>query len=97
MANITFKNILDETSEFTQIDEDNLLAIVYEYAKTLSKEMYETILKQKISIRVNDEIIHPDLWLGTHISDKDNIVITPILSGGDTGAFLQIVVGVALL
>ena len=97
MANITFKNILDETSEFTQIDEDNLLAIVYEYAKTLSKEMYETILKQKISIRVNDEVIHPDLWLGTHISDKDNIVITPILSGGDDGGFLQVALGIVLI
>lgn len=97
MARITFKNFLDEDSEFRDIDKEYLLPSVYEYARTSNNdEIYNAILKEKICIQLNNKVLHPDDWALTKIIEDDEILITPPFEGGD-GGFFGFVLGAALI
>ena len=96
MAKITFRNLPNEESEFKYIDEDYLISLVYEFARSVDDEIYKQIMSEKITIRVNGEVIHPDKWLDYKINKEDKIIVTPAIEGEDAG-FLQILIGVALL
>ncbi len=98
MPKVTFKNLLDDKSKFREISKRNLLSAVYEYARTSSdSEIYHTILNQKITILVNDKVIHPDNWHMFELKKKDKVIITPTLEGGTSGGWLQIGIGAALM
>ena len=96
MARVTYKNTLEDKAEFRDIQKETLLSCSYEYARTSSDELYSFVMKEKVSLQLNGEIIHPDDWL-TLVSDEDEIVIFPILHGGDSGGFLQVAIGAALI
>ena len=46
MVNVTFRNLLDEESEFKKIDAEYLIPAVCEYARTSNKEIYKSVLDQ---------------------------------------------------
>lgn len=97
MAKVTFKNTLDTDTQFKHIDEDTLLSVVYEYARTLNNdELYQTILKEKVVLRLNNKVIHPDDWNYTEVNKDDEIVVTPVLSDTDDAGVIQTVVGLGI-
>ncbi|GAG12137.1 unnamed protein product, partial [marine sediment metagenome] len=62
MAKITFRNILDESSEFKIIDKDYLILAVYEYARTSDEEIYHAVMDQKVVLFLNGENVVIDDW-----------------------------------
>ena len=97
MALVTFRNILDETSEFIKIDKTTLIEVCCAYARPQDDELYNIILNQKVCIYINNEIIPPDLWFPYEVKEDDKIIITPQLEGGKNGGFLNIVLGIVLI
>lgn len=98
MALITFRNLLDETSEFKEVNSDNLLDCIHQYASTIdSKELHSKVLYDKIVIYINGEHIHPDNWIGIELKDEDEIILTPQLHGGKSGGMIMLVVGAVLM
>ena len=98
MAKVCFKNFLEESADYKEIERDKLLSAVYEYAKTCDDELYDLILHQKVSIRVNGEIIHPDDWMIIDLTPDSEVEIIPALGGGGKAAgMIMMVIGVALI
>lgn len=98
MAKVTFRNILNDNSEFKEVDEEYLLPSVYEYARTLGNdEVYSVIMKEKIVIYVDNKYVKTDDW-GVYKLEKDSeIIVSPEVLGGDSGAWFQIALGVVLI
>ena len=92
MAKVAFKNIADTEVEFRDIDRDRLISVSYEYARTSDDELYNLIMKEKVTIQLNGEVIHPDDWLECEVSEEDEIIITPTLHGGGDGGWLKVIV-----
>ena len=98
MSKITFRNILDESSEFKETNMEYLIPAVYEYARTCGNdELYSTIMKNKIVIYVNNECVAPEDWNIYRLKEGSEVIISPEIEGGDSGGFLQILIGVGLI
>lgn len=96
MPKVTFRNILDERSEFVELDKNRLIPLCYTYAKQQDNVLYDLIVNQKVSIFINDKLILPDDWIITELEENDKVIITPIIAGGK-GGILKILIGVAIL
>ncbi len=96
MALVTYRNLLDEDSEFKSVDRDSLIGASYEYARA-NDELYQLVMKQKVTLYVNDRPIHPDDWAGYTVTDTDHIIITPVIAGGGSGGWLKIIIGVIII
>jgi hypothetical protein len=77
MAKVTFRNVLDEESEFREVQSTKLIDAVYEYARLCDKDIYDSIMKEKISIVLNLIPVHVDEWSLTTVDDEDEIIIYP--------------------
>ncbi len=92
MAKVRFRG-----KEFKVNSKEYLIPAVYEYARNSDDELYEIIMSHKVSLYLNDEIVKVDDWCITEVSGEDEILITPLIAGGDLGGFLQVVLGAVLL
>ena len=96
MPKVTFRNILDETSEFIQIDKEYLVGAIYEYARVSDEDIYKTIMHKRIVIFLNNENVPVDNWHNTTLNKDDEVIVVPELEG-KLGGFLQIVAGALLM
>jgi len=90
MAKVRFRN-----KEFIQNTEVYLIPSVYEYARNSSDELYDLIMGHKVSLYLNDKIVEVDEWCITEVCETDEILVTPLIAGGD-GGFLQVAIGAVL-
>lgn len=97
MAKVCYKNLPSDEAKFKEIDRDYLIGCAYEFARTSDDDLYNLIMREKVSLSVNGDIIHPDDWYGYKLEANNEVIIYPILSGGKGGAFIQIIVGGALM
>jgi predicted phage tail protein len=95
MPKIMFKDILEyfpdaekPKKDFTIIDmdkveDDRLSSIVYEFARINNedRDLYRRILLEKVSIMIDGDIKHPDVWSYLRVDENTEIIITPALEG----------------
>jgi hypothetical protein len=97
LAKIAFKNILEDSVDFTPIDKPYLYECVIDYAVLQEDEVTQCIFYDYITITLNDKVIDPSYWGTVLVEQDDEIVITPALGKGKTAAILMLVVAVALI
>ncbi len=97
MANITFRNVLEESSKFTCINKKSLIGAAYEFATFSDEDIYHSIMSQKVVLFLNGKYIPIDDWYYTKLKDYDEVIITPELGKDNLGGFLKIVVGAILV
>lgn len=98
MAKVGLKNIFEpEDLHLEVVEKDYLLPAVHAYAVLQNKTAYNLIMRERVSLQVNGKIVHPDDWYVTEVQEQDEILVVPVLSGGDTGAMVQIGLGIALM
>lgn len=96
MAKVTFRNIGETESKFQSIENPVLYDCVLKYAVKQEDDIKSFILKERISITVNNLVVAPGDWAFFIVEEKDEIVISPVLKGGKVGGLLQVVAAVTL-
>jgi len=96
LALVTYRNLLDEDTEFVYVDNPHFVHCAAEYARQQDDEIYDLVMKHKVVVYLNGEELPVDSWGTCLVKDQDEIVITPEIAGG-RGGFIQLLLGVALI
>jgi len=96
MALVTFRNLLDESSEFESVDNPHLIHCAAEFARAQDDEIYDLIMSEKVMMYLNGIEISVDDWALCLVKEYDEVVITPVIAGGQGGA-LQIILGAVMM
>ena len=84
--------------EMEKLSDNKLSTAVYEFARlSEDKELYNMVLKENVSVIVDGEVKHPDLWPYLRVNELTEVVITPMLKGGGGGKWIGIALGVVMI
>jgi len=92
---VTYKNVLEEETDYTVINskDKSLTSICYEFARTCgSDELYDAVMKSKVHLLVNDELVAIEEWHKNILKDDDRIcIVSEVAISGIAAAIAAIV------
>jgi len=96
---VAFKNVMDKRATYKVVEGEYLSLAVNEYARLHceEKDLYDKVMHEKVTLRVNGKVIPVDDWNVTELVDDDKVLITPTLEAGKTGGIMGIIIGAIII